>query len=244
MKLRMNGPYRDLVALIQFGNQAYVVTPFTTDYENILLSIRLVSDPRDGAGSDDWGTTIIEGIDQGDAAVQDVRLRERLRQSDGGLHRRARQETDARATSALDQLVAEARRARIPVYMIRTAFNCSLAMSSRTRSGSRRSSAPAAASIPRPTTNDRCARCGEIDRLSAGRDRRARIHRAASAVRRICAGRRRAVAHGGNAETGLSVLPEFSVMQGPARFRASEKTSASGTNQKVLDGLRRLRSSS
>ena len=29
------GPYRDLVALIQFGNQAYVVTPFTTDYENI-----------------------------------------------------------------------------------------------------------------------------------------------------------------------------------------------------------------
>ena len=45
MRLRMNGPYRDLIALIQFGNNAYVVTPFTTDYENVLLSIRLISDP-------------------------------------------------------------------------------------------------------------------------------------------------------------------------------------------------------
>ena len=49
IKRRMDGPYKDLVALIQFGNQAYVVTPFTTDYENILLSIRLISDPRE------WG---------------------------------------------------------------------------------------------------------------------------------------------------------------------------------------------
>ena len=60
----MNGPYRDLVALIQFGNQAYVVTPFTTDYENILLSIRLISDPAEWGRFSDWGTTIIEGIDQ------------------------------------------------------------------------------------------------------------------------------------------------------------------------------------
>ena len=60
----MNGPYRDLVALIQFGNQAYVVTPFTTDYENILLSVRLISDPREWGRFSDWGTTIIEGIDQ------------------------------------------------------------------------------------------------------------------------------------------------------------------------------------
>ena len=61
----MNGPYHDLVALIQFGNEAYVVTPFTTDYENILLSVRLVSDPKEWGRFSDWGTTIIEGIDQG-----------------------------------------------------------------------------------------------------------------------------------------------------------------------------------
>ena len=64
IKRRMNGPYRDLVALIQFGNQAYVVTPFTNDYENILLSVRLVGDPREWGRFSDWGTTIIEGIDQ------------------------------------------------------------------------------------------------------------------------------------------------------------------------------------
>ena len=87
---RMNGPYHDLVALIQFGNQAYVVTPFTTDYENILLSIRLISDPREWGRFSDWGTTIIEGHRPGDAAVQGVRLHQRLGQPDGGVHRRAR----------------------------------------------------------------------------------------------------------------------------------------------------------
>src|SRR4030095_13928465 len=61
---RMKGPYHDVVALIQFGNQAYVVTPFTTDYENILLSVRLITDPRASGRFSDWGTTIIEGIDQ------------------------------------------------------------------------------------------------------------------------------------------------------------------------------------
>jgi hypothetical protein len=65
MKRRMAGPYHDLIALIQFGNLAYVVTPFTTDYENVLLSVRLVSDPKEWGRFSDWGTTIIEGIDQG-----------------------------------------------------------------------------------------------------------------------------------------------------------------------------------
>ena len=65
MKRRMDGPYRDLIALIQFGNEAYVVTPFTTDYENVLLSIRLISDPKEWGRFNDWGTTIVQGIDQG-----------------------------------------------------------------------------------------------------------------------------------------------------------------------------------
>ena len=41
----MDGRYRDLVSLIEFGNEAYVVTPFTSDYDNILLSISLIGDP-------------------------------------------------------------------------------------------------------------------------------------------------------------------------------------------------------
>ena len=53
---RMDGPYHDLVALIQFGNQAYVVTPFTTDYQSVRLSIRLISDPREWGRFNDFGT--------------------------------------------------------------------------------------------------------------------------------------------------------------------------------------------
>ena len=65
MKVRMNGPYHDLMALIQFGNYAYVVTPFTNDYQNILLSIGLVGSPKEWGRFDDAGTTIIQGMEEG-----------------------------------------------------------------------------------------------------------------------------------------------------------------------------------
>src|SRR5437763_2450824 len=53
MKLRMNGRYHDLIALIQFGNEAYVVTPFTTNYENIALRLRPISRPKERARIND-----------------------------------------------------------------------------------------------------------------------------------------------------------------------------------------------
>lgn len=119
---RMNGPYRDLVALIQFGNEAYVVTPFTTDYENIQLSIRLISDPREWGRFADWGTTIVEGIDQG---TQLFKAFDFINASgnlmivftdgrDSELNRQGR---------PLDQLVAEARTWKVPVHMLRTAYD-------------------------------------------------------------------------------------------------------------------------
>ncbi len=122
IRRRMDGPYRDLVALIQFGNQAYVVTPFTTDYENILLSIRLFSDPREWGRFSDWGTTIIEGIDQ---ATQLFKTFQFVNASgnlmvvftDG-------RDSDLRPRGRpLENLVAEARTWKIPVHMIRTAYN-------------------------------------------------------------------------------------------------------------------------
>jgi Ca-activated chloride channel family protein len=122
IRRRMDGPYRDLVALIQFGNQAYVVTPFTTDYENILLSIRLISDPREWGRFSDWGTTIIEGIDQ---ATQLFKTFSFVNAS-GNLMVVF---TDGRDSDLqpkgrpLEHLVAEARTWKIPVHMIRTAYN-------------------------------------------------------------------------------------------------------------------------
>lgn len=122
LKRRMNGPYRDLIALIQFGNNAYVVTPFTTDYENVLLSLRLIADPVNWARFGDDGTTIIEGIavsanlfEAFDFANASGNLMVIFSDGiDDKLHLKG---------ASIDQLVATARQSAIPVYMIRTAFN-------------------------------------------------------------------------------------------------------------------------
>ena len=121
IRRRMDGPYKDLVALIQFGNEAYVVTPFTTDYENILLSIRLVSDPREWGRFSDWGTTIIEGIDQ---ATQLFKTFDFINAS-GNLmivFTDGRDSELNRSGRPLEQLVNDARRWKIPVHMLRTAY--------------------------------------------------------------------------------------------------------------------------
>jgi hypothetical protein len=94
MKLRMTGPYHDLVALIELGNQAYVVTPFTTDYENVLLSIRLVGDPELGPVRRS-GTTILRESTRA-PNCSSLRLPGGFRQFDGDLYRRARRRDHAR----------------------------------------------------------------------------------------------------------------------------------------------------
>ena len=33
------------MALVEFGSRAYVITPFTSDYDNLLLSMSLIGDP-------------------------------------------------------------------------------------------------------------------------------------------------------------------------------------------------------
>jgi hypothetical protein len=119
---RMDGPYRDLVALIQFGNQAYVITPFTTDYQSIRLSIRLISDPREWGRFTDFGTTIVEGIAQG------LRLFKTFDfvNASGNLLILFTDGRDSQLNLAgrpLAELIEEARRSKVPVYMVRTAFN-------------------------------------------------------------------------------------------------------------------------
>src|SRR4029078_4334280 len=102
-------------------NESYVVTPFTTDYENVLLSVRLISDPKEWGRFSDWGTTIIEGIDQALNLFKAFQFTNAagsvmLVSTDG------RDSELNRMRRPLDALVAEARRYRIPVYMIRTAY--------------------------------------------------------------------------------------------------------------------------
>lgn len=122
MRLRMNGPYHDLMALIRFGNYSYVVTPFTTDYQNILQNIDLVSNPSEWGRFDDAGTTIIQSVEEGLALF---RTFEFLNAS-GNLMILFTDGRDDQASlhgQQLTEIMAEARRFKVPVYMVRTAFN-------------------------------------------------------------------------------------------------------------------------
>jgi hypothetical protein len=64
VQLRQQGKYRDLIALVEFGDQAYVITPFTTDYDNILFSIALIKDPVEFSRFPNRGTVISRALEQ------------------------------------------------------------------------------------------------------------------------------------------------------------------------------------
>jgi hypothetical protein len=119
VELRMKGKYRDLLALIEFGDQAYVITPFTTDYENILFSMSLIGDWTEFMAFPDQGTVIANAIQQSVGLfkafdVLDAAGNAMVIFTDG---------IDAEITedgrNAFDVL-GEARKANIPVYFIRT----------------------------------------------------------------------------------------------------------------------------
>jgi Ca-activated chloride channel family protein len=121
LKLRMAGKHTDRIAVIQFGNEAYVVTPFTTDYENVLLSLRLIGEPRAWNRFNVFGTTIIQGIDQGLELFRTFNFLDGSDNmmvifSDGN---------DGEATfrgRTLDAMMADARQYRIPIFMVRLGY--------------------------------------------------------------------------------------------------------------------------
>ena len=119
VQLRMKGEYRDLMSLIEFGDEAYVITPFTSDYENILLSISLIGDWNEFMAFPEQGTIIARAIDQGVGLFQAFDFLEAA----GNLMVIFSDGVDAEVLqdgrSALDVL-REARRNDIPVYFIRT----------------------------------------------------------------------------------------------------------------------------
>lgn len=122
MRLRMEGTFRDLIALVEFGNEAYVVTPFTTDYENVLLSMRLIAEPAEWDRFPDQGTIIMRAIQQGTElfkAFDFIGAAGNLIVifSDGQDSQTILQGRPIR------HIMADAREHGIPVYMIRVAFN-------------------------------------------------------------------------------------------------------------------------
>jgi hypothetical protein len=118
IRLRMNGQYRDLMSLIEFGDQAYVITPFTTDYENILLSLSLIGNMTEWENFPDQGTVIAQAVEQ---AVSLFRSFEFLDAS-GNLMVIFSDGEDAEVTEAgrtIDDVLADAVKTKIPVYFVR-----------------------------------------------------------------------------------------------------------------------------
>ena len=151
VKRRMDGPYHDLVALIEFGSQAYIVTPFTNDYENILLSIGLIGTPEEYRRFPDHGTLIMGAINRGVQLFRTVRLPRRHRKPDRHLQRRPGYPRGCTKISRWTTSSGRRRRTRFPCTSSAPATTSSSATSCRTRSGRTRSKVPAGGSFRPPT---------------------------------------------------------------------------------------------
>jgi hypothetical protein len=122
MRLRIQGRYRDLIALIEFGDEAYVLTPFTTDYENILLSLSLVNSWDEWRRFSSQGTVIINALN---VAVGLFRSFDFLEAS-GNVMVMFTDGQDSQVQSEgrdLDAILQQASENGIPVYMLRVAAN-------------------------------------------------------------------------------------------------------------------------
>jgi len=122
VRQRMSGRYRDLIGLIEFGDEAYVITPFTTDYDNILLSLSLIGDWSEFNKFPDQGTTIGMAMERG---VQLFQAFDFLNAS-GNLMVLFTDGQDTQVTikgTPVREILGQARRANIPVYLIRTSYD-------------------------------------------------------------------------------------------------------------------------
>ena len=122
VELRRTGKYRDLMALVEFGDRAYVITPFTSDYDNLLLSIALIGDPIEFSLFPDPGTVIASALEQ---SIEIFKAFEFLEAS-GNLMVIF---TDGEDTTSLvhgrslDDILKAAVDNRIPLYFVRTNYH-------------------------------------------------------------------------------------------------------------------------
>ena len=119
---RIKGRYRDLIGLIEFGNEAYVITPFTNDYNNILLSVSLIGDNTEFMKFPDLGTTIGQAIEQSIGLFKAFKYLD----AQGNLMIIFSDGQDTQVTlkgKTVTNVLQDAVDAKIPVYFIRTSQN-------------------------------------------------------------------------------------------------------------------------
>jgi Ca-activated chloride channel family protein len=122
VQMRINGRYRDLLALVEFGSEAYVITPFTNDYDNLLVSLSLIGEPHEFAAFPEQQTLIGKGIEE---AVELFKAFKYL-DATGNLLLIFSDGEDTNATvhgRPLEDIVSGAVDAGVPVYFVRTNYN-------------------------------------------------------------------------------------------------------------------------
>ncbi|MEO7158028.1 MAG: vWA domain-containing protein, partial [Vicinamibacterales bacterium] len=122
VELRRKGKYRDLMALVEFGSRAYVITPFTSDYDNLLLSMALIGDPVEFSTFPESGTVIASALEE---SIEIFKAFDFLEAS-GNLMVIF---TDGEDTTSivhgrsLDDILKSAVDNKIPLYFVRTNYN-------------------------------------------------------------------------------------------------------------------------
>jgi hypothetical protein len=119
VRARMKAGKRDLIGLIEFGDESYIVSPFSTDYENVLTGIRLLSDPEEYMRFDNSGTKIAQAVHQG------VRLFRNFDflNTEGNVMVLISDGEDSEVAHegrSIESIVSESGRNRVPIFFIRT----------------------------------------------------------------------------------------------------------------------------
>ena len=121
VELRRQGKYRDLMALIEFGSRAYVITPFTSDYDNLLLSMSLIGDPVEFSLFPDSGTVIASALEE---SIEIFKAFDFLEASGNLMVIFTDGEDTTRIVHgrSLDDILKSAVDNRIPLYFVRTNY--------------------------------------------------------------------------------------------------------------------------
>jgi Ca-activated chloride channel family protein len=121
VQLRTEGQYRDLMALVEFGDQAYVITPFTTDYDNLRLSLSLIGEFSEFIRFPDQGTIISSAVTQGVALFEAFKFLD----ASGNLMVLFSDGEDSSVIAAgtpVEDIVRTAIAAEVPIYFVRTRY--------------------------------------------------------------------------------------------------------------------------
>jgi hypothetical protein len=119
IRQRQAGQYRDVIALIEFGDEAYVITPFTTDYDNVLLAASLIGDWSEFMRFPNQGTKMAAAIQEGTKLFETFKFT----QASGNLMIIFSDGEDTQVTlqgRRVEDIMKAAVASQIPVYLVRT----------------------------------------------------------------------------------------------------------------------------